>query len=66
MPYGSIFFVILLVLVIGFLAQGIRGVLSTQMKARIPVHLAGAAAGIISSIGFAPDAFFLPSWSLAG
>lgn len=57
-PSGATVFVIILVLIIGFLAQGIRGVYyATQNEAQIPVHLAGAAAGIISSIGFLPDAF---------
>lgn len=57
-PSSATIFVILLVLVIGFMVQGIRGVYyATQDEAQIPVHLAGAAAGIISSIGFLPDAF---------
>ena len=57
-PSDAVVPVILLVLVIGFMVQGIRGVYyATQNEAQIPVHLSGAAAGIISSIGFLPDAF---------
>lgn len=57
-PSAATVIVIILVLVIGFIAQGIRGVYyATQNEAHIPSHLSGAAAGIISSIGFLPDAF---------
>ena len=57
-PPASGLLVVVIVLAIGFLAQGVRGVYyATQNEARIPVGSAGAAAGIISSIGFLPDAF---------
>ncbi|MDO4288139.1 MAG: MFS transporter [Eubacterium sp.] len=57
-PANATLFLVALVLIIGFLAQGIRGVYyATQDEAKIPVHLSGAAAGIISTIGFLPDAF---------
>ena len=57
-PSSMQIILVVLILVIGFLAQGIRGVYyATQDEAKIPIHLAGAAAGIISTIGFSPDAF---------
>lgn len=50
--------VIFLTIVIGFLANGIRGVYyATQNEAGIPLGLAGAAAGIMCALGFTPDAF---------
>lgn len=53
-----LFFVIFLTVAIGFLANGIRGVYyATQDEAGIPVEFAGAAAGIICTLGFLPDAF---------
>jgi sugar phosphate permease len=49
---------IVVVLAIGILVSGTRGIYyATQDEARIPVKLAGTAAGIISTIGFSPDAF---------
>jgi sugar phosphate permease len=57
-PASAILIVVIMILSIGFLAQGIRGVYyATQDEAKIPLHVSGAAAGIISSIGFLPDAF---------
>lgn len=63
-PVGAPVLIIALVMAIGFLVAGVRGVYyATQDEARIPAHLAGAAAGIISTIGFSPDAFI---FSVAG
>lgn len=45
-------------LAIGFLVSGVRGVYyATQDEAKMPVALSGTAAGIISTIGFLPDAY---------
>lgn len=57
-PQSSPVTIIVITLAIGFLASGTRGVYyATQDEARIPVKLAGTAAGIISTIGFLPDAY---------
>lgn len=54
----AVLMVIVTTLLLGFLANGIRGVYyATQDEAGIPVGFAGAAAGIISTLGFLPDAF---------
>lgn len=45
-------------LAIGFLVSGTRGVYyATQDEAKMPIALSGTAAGIISTIGFLPDAY---------
>lgn len=57
-PMASSVLNIILVLAIGFLVSGTRGVYyATQGEAQIPIALSGTAAGIISTFGFAPDAF---------
>jgi sugar phosphate permease len=49
---------IVLVLALGFFVSGVRGIYyATMNEARIPVALTGTAVGIISTIGFMPDAF---------
>lgn len=57
-PMASPGLIVVLVLAIGFLVSGTRGVYYvTQDEAWIPIALSGTAAGIISTLGFAPDAF---------
>ena len=57
-PGANRIFVIILVLAVGFLVSGVRGVYyAAQDEARIPKSLSGTAAGIISALGFSPDAF---------
>ncbi len=57
-PSGSTIFVILLVCSIGFFVSGVRGIYyATMNEANISKALSGTAAGIISTIGFSPDAF---------
>lgn len=58
LPSSAPVAIIVMTLAIGFLASGTRGVYyATQDEAHIPVKLAGTAAGIISTIGFLPDAY---------
>lgn len=55
---GSPLIIILLVMAIGFFVSGVRGVYyATMNEARISKALSGTAIGIISAIGFSPDAF---------
>jgi sugar phosphate permease len=57
-PKSAPVVIIIMTLAIGFLASGTRGVYyATQDEARIPVTMTGTAAGIISTIGFLPDAY---------
>lgn len=57
-PTSAPVVIIVMTIAIGFLVSGTRGVYyATQDEARIPVSMAGTAAGIISTIGFLPDAY---------
>lgn len=59
LPVGSsTLLVIVLICALAFFDQGVRGIYyATMNEARIPDKLAGTAIGIISAIGFLPDAF---------
>lgn len=58
-PIGSsVPIVVLTVLAIAFFVSGVRGIYyATMQEAKIPSVLTGTAIGIISAIGFLPDAF---------
>lgn len=57
-PRAAPVLIMVITLAIGFLVSGTRGIYyATQDEAGIPVALAGTAAGIISAIGFLPDAY---------
>lgn len=58
-PIGSsVPMVVLMVLAIAFFVSGVRGIYYATMKdAKIPAVLTGTAIGVISTIGFLPDAF---------
>lgn len=54
----SLLLIVAVVLLLGFFVNGIRGIYyATQDEAKVPIEAAGAAAGVISTIGFSPDAF---------
>jgi len=60
LPKGAGFIVMAAVLVIflGFLANGAFGVVSAQLtEGHVPLHYFGAATGLLSIIGFLPDTF---------
>jgi hypothetical protein len=47
-----------LVILLGFIANGVFGVVSAQLtEGSVPLHYFGAATGILSVIGFLPDTF---------
>jgi MFS family permease len=51
-----------LIILLGFIANGIFGIVSSQLtEGRVPLHYFGAATGILSVIGFLPDTF-LHTW----
>ncbi|MCL1841206.1 MAG: MFS transporter [Propionibacteriaceae bacterium] len=48
----------ILVIVLGFIANGAFGVVSAQLtEGKVPLHYFGAATGLLSIIGFLPDTF---------
>jgi MFS family permease len=55
---GFIVAAAILVIVLGFIANGAFGVVSAQLtEGSVPLHYFGAATGILSVIGFLPDTF---------
>ncbi|MDR1710281.1 MAG: MFS transporter [Propionibacteriaceae bacterium] len=55
---GIIVAAAILVIVLGFIANGAFGVVSAQLtEGSVPMHYFGAATGILSVIGFLPDTF---------
>jgi predicted MFS family arabinose efflux permease len=55
---GAVIAASILVIVLGFIANGAFGVVSAQLtEGSVPLHYFGAATGILSIIGFLPDTF---------
>jgi sugar phosphate permease len=55
---GAVVAALILVIVLGFVANGVFGVVSAQLtEGRVPMHYFGAATGLLSVIGFLPDTF---------
>ncbi|MDR0283615.1 MAG: MFS transporter [Propionibacteriaceae bacterium] len=55
---GAIVAGVILVVILGFVANGAFGVVSAQLtEGKVPLHYFGAATGLLSVIGFLPDTF---------
>jgi MFS family permease len=55
---GAVVAGVAIVILLGFIANGVFGVVSAQLtEGSVPLHYFGAATGILSVIGFLPDTF---------
>ena len=47
-----------IVIILGFVANGVFGIVSAQLtEGKVPLTIFGAATGIVSVVGFMPDTF---------
>ncbi|WIB62094.1 MFS transporter (plasmid) [Curtobacterium sp. MCLR17_007] len=59
---GSVVLAVGLIILLGFIANGVYGIVSSQLsEGRIPLPIFGTATGLLSVVGFLPDTFS-PVW----